>query len=373
MARPLVVVLGEQAEPTQALVSAWSQAVPELEVQAVYELREMLSLAERRPASAVVICSDSTVRAAGSLADLARRCPTTAVLVLGGEVPKTSVSRPAQMLSLPREDHGAVLAFLREDVLKAARGAISGVALPSVLQVLHFEGRTCAMRVRAHRRIGMLVMRNGAIIHAEHRDLPPLEAAFEMLSWANVDVVFESAPPLAAPTITESLDYLLLEAARLSDERAQQGARGESMQPGAILSTSEWRLPALLRGDAGPMLDEVMSLPGALMVELVDVENRLLLGRRSAEPSLVMAPERVAAVVRSVFDIVVDQDMSEWMDEIVLNFASQFKIIRPLRVAPNLVLCVAFKHKMITLGLAKTLVARAIDRATDGGETQPVD
>lgn len=371
MARPLVVVLGEQAEATQALVAAWSHAVPELEIQAVYEPREMLAVAERRPAAAVVVCSDSALRVGPSLAELARRCPTTAVLVLGGEVPKTSVSRPALMLSLPPEDHSAVLSFLREDVLKAARGAISGVALPSVLQVLHFERRTCSLRVRAHRRTGALVMRNGAIIHAECRDLPPLDAALELLSWSNVDVVFEPAPALAAPTITESLDYLLLESARLSDERAQDGPRAESVLPAAMLSTSDWRLPALLRGDAGPMLDEVFSLPGALMVELVDVENRLLLGRRSADPSLVMPPDRVAAVVRSVFDIVVDQDMSEWMDEIVLNFASQFKIIRPLRVAPNLVLCAAFKHKVITLGLAKTMLARAIDRATDGGETQP--
>ncbi len=370
MARPLVIVLGENAETTRALAHAWAAEISELEIVAVTDARAMLQALSARTTAALVVCSDAIVAATAALGDVARRFPSTAVLVLGGDVPKSALSRPAVMVSLASEDHDAVLSFLREDVLKAARGSLSGVALASVLQVLHYEGRTCALRVRSHRRNGSLVIRNGALVNASYRDLAPQHAALELLSWSNADVVFEPAPPFATPSITASLDFLLLEAARLHDEQSLTGAKSESIFPtGSSVSTSDWRLPALLRGDAGPMLDEVIKIPGARIAELVDTENRLLLGRRAAEGETLIAPDRVAAIARAVFDMVVDQDMSDWMEEIVLNFSTRFTIVRPLRVAPSLVLCASFAHKGITLGLAKTMVAHAIEKATAGNNT----
>ena len=313
--------------------------------------------------------ADAIAEHSGAVAEVARKYPATAVLVLGGEAPRASIARPAAMLSLDANDHEAVLSFLREDVLNAARGSLIGVALASVLQVLHFEGRTCTLRVRSLRRTGLLVMRNGALVHAEYRDLPPQHAALELLSWSNADVVFAPAPSMSAPSITASLDYLLLEAARLHDEKSQQPRSGESILPPlSAVSTSDWRLPALLRGDAGAMLDQIIAIAGARLVELVDTENNLLLARRSAEGEAIIAPDRVSSIARAVFELSSDQDMSDWMEEIVLHFSTRFTIIRPLRVAPNLVLCASFLHKWITLGLAKTMVAQAVDRAASGAE-----
>lgn len=281
------------------------------------------------------------------------------MLVLGGDAPRTSIACPAAMLSLDASDHEAVLSFLREDVLNATRGSLSGVALVSVLQVLQFEGRTCTLR-----RNGTLVMRNGALVHAEYRDLAPQSAALELLSWSNADVVFAPAPSMTTPSITASLDFLLLEAARLHDEKSQQSNRAESVLPPlSAVSTSEWRLPALLRGDAGPMLEEIIKMP-ALAWSNSSTLRTICSWRdgppRASRSSLPSASARP----RAVFEMSIDQDMSDWMEEIVLNFSTRFTIIRPLRVAPNLVLCVSFVHKGITLGLAKTMVAHAIDRAT---------
>lgn len=369
MARPLAVVVGASEGKAASLVKAWADAVPAVEILSAASCKELLQTLAARAAAAVVVLEHAIVDCAAALAEIARKYPATAVLVLGGDVPRTTASRPAAMLALSASDHDAVLSFLRDDVLNAARGSLSGVALASVLQVLHFEGRTCALRVRSLRRTGMLVMRNGALVHAEYRDLAPQHAALELLSWSNADVVFAPAPSMSSPSITASLDFLLLEAARLHDERGQSGVRGESILPPlSAVSTSDWRLPALLRGDAGPMLDEIIKLPGARVCELVDTENNLLLARRSAEGEALIAPERIAAIARSVLELSIDQDMSDWMEEIVLNFSTRFTVVRPLRVAPNLVLCVSFLHKGITLGLAKTLVAQAIDRATGDHE-----
>ncbi|MFO0559863.1 MAG: DUF4388 domain-containing protein [Polyangiales bacterium] len=364
MPRPLVVVFGANEAKASELARSWADAVPALEFTAVTNGRDMLNALAKRATAALVVTADAIAEHSGSVAEVARKYPATAVLVLGGDAPRTSIARPAAMLSLDASDHEAVLSFLREDVLNATRGSLSGVALASVLQVLHFEGRTCTLRVRSLRRTGVLVMRNGALVHAEYRDLSPQQAALELLSWSNADVVFAPAPSVSTPSITASLDFLLLEAARLHDERSSQPSRSESILPPlSAVSTSDWRLPALMRGDAGPMLEEIIKLPGARVAELVDTENNLLLARRAAEGEALIAPDRVASIARAVLELSIDQDMSDWMEEIVLNFSTRFTIIRPLRVAPNLVLCVSFLHKVITLGLAKTVVAQAIDRA----------
>jgi hypothetical protein len=360
VARPLVIVKGVNDEDARALVRSWASALPELELEPVATDRALLKALEARRAAAVVVRRDESSPGSGeAIADVARRYPTTALLVLGSQPLHHSMPRAAPMLALSAEDHDSVLRFLREDVAKAARGSLSGVALPSVLQVLQLERRTCLMRVRSQRRTGMLVVRNGELIHAEYRKRAPLDAALELLAWTDADVQFEPAPTMSA-TIEAPIDFLLLESARRHDERRTTSAHGESVFPSGNAS-GHWSMQPLHKEQADGILGRVLAMVGAKAVAVVDIENRLLLGSRSAEDSGSPSVDRVSDIVRAVFETLVDMDVRDWLDEVVINLSARFMILRPFRAAPNLVLCATFGRREITLGLAKTMLAQAMD------------
>jgi hypothetical protein len=357
MARPLVIVQGLRDEDARALTARWQREVPELELEPARDARALLKALESRRAAAVIVRASVDASMSTAVIEVSRKYPSTALLVLECED-----DRCIQANGQPCDDEDrAALLFLREDVLKAARGSLSGVALPSVLQVLQCEQRTCTLRVRQGRKLGALVVRNGTLFHAEFRSLAPKAAALEMLAWTNADVIFEPAPTMIAATIDAPLDYLLLEAARIDDERANGGGRAESVFPPTALSASNWSMPAALKDGGAALVDELMRIPGAQSVELIDVGSRQLLANRSPHGDVCASPERISAIVRAVYDIVADMESRDRMEEVIVHLSTRFKVIRAFRGEPNLVICAAFVRTEITLGLAKTMVGQAMD------------
>ncbi len=361
MTPPLALILGSSERDSVELAESFARELPAVEFEPVRSARELLRALERRRASAVIARAPREGAPLPELAEVARLYPSTALLVLGD----AQQAHATQSTEAHPQDDGrrAILSFLRDDVLKAARGSLSGVALPTMIQVLAGEQRTCALRVRRGRAVGSIVMRAGEIVHAEHRALSPRDAALTLLAWEATDVVFEPAPAHPERTIHDRVDFLLFEAARLQDERAQ-GSHRDSVAPSAsATSQGSWQFPALLRGERDALLAEVLKIPGATMAELVDVGQRQVVSKRTTDgkPAPSVSPDRVASIVRSVYDMALDADTRGAMEEIVLSFSTWFKLLRPVRNAPDLVVCVAFERADITLGLAKSMLSKAID------------
>lgn len=356
MARPLVVVKDRRSEG-EGHVAGWRRGFPGLEFLEVADGKALLrELSAQKPAA--LIFAPSGAKDLELLSEIARCHPALPVLVFGAEGPSSSRSRPGPVMLVTEGERDAAEAFLRDDVSRAARGSLSGVALAGVLQVLLLEQRTCSLRVRAGHRSGSMVVRCGALISAEYRDLSPEEAAMEMITWLQVDVSFSPAPPPAAPAIRETLDFLLLEAARRLDERAAAGKASETVRPPAARSPSDPSIAAL--GGADALLEAVMRLPGACGAEVVDIERGVSLARRALDGERPVSVEFIASLARSAFDMAQDLDSRDWMEEIFVQFSSRFKVLRPMRAA-NLVLCTVFDRKVITLGMARTKLAVLLD------------
>lgn len=358
MARPLVVVRGIGEADAQALAEQWRTAVPELDFEAVRDSRALLKALDAQRATAVVVRVGQGEPPPPVVAEVRRKYPTIALLVL--ECDNSACDRP--QAELCADESSRSLVFLREDVLRAARGRLTGVALSSVLQVLQIELRTCALRVRSGRKVGRLVVRSGRLVHAEYRDQAPHAAALEMLGWASADVVFELAPAQETPTITAPLDFLILEAARLSDEHGHSGGRLESVRPSPqSASLATWQLPPTLRDGGVSLLEEVLQIPGALAVAIVEVATQTQIAHRLTEGAEVGAPERLSAIVRCVYDLIEDGDTLDRFNEIIVNLSTRFIVVRSLPGDPNIVVCVTLDHRSITVGFAKTMLAQVVD------------
>jgi hypothetical protein len=258
----------------------------------------------------------------------------------------------------------SLLEFLSAEVISVTRGRLSGVSLPSVMQVLQMEQRTCRLRVRSHSAVGELFVRNGALVHAAHRKLAPRDAALTLLAWTDADVVFDRLPPGTNNTISESLDFLLIEAARLIDENGALLNSGAIRVSGALSSTSaNWLIPAVVRGGADVLVDQVMSVSGAASCAVVDIEHRLMVASKiPQEEQAARLNTSVADAMVSMATLLADVQLQSATEDILVTVGNAHVLLRPLRVMPTLVLFASFDRETSALGFIRSQVAKIADQ-----------
>lgn len=112
-----------------------------------------------------------------------------------------------------------ILGLLAHD---AAGGVLTGISLPSFLQLIEMERNTCLMEIKGPEGVlGLLYFNEGTLCDAVLGKLAGEEAALQILALDNVKISFRSLPAKKLKRrITTHLMNLLMESARLKDERA---------------------------------------------------------------------------------------------------------------------------------------------------------
>ncbi len=110
---------------------------------------------------------------------------------------------------------------------EAVRGRVTGIGLPSLLQMLEWERKTCSVRATGAAGRGRLDFTAGELVNAySYTSRAEGEAAaFEIFSWDDAVLELERLHPSAkrlGRLIHTSLQRLLIDAMRQKDERAQQ-------------------------------------------------------------------------------------------------------------------------------------------------------
>ena len=119
-------------------------------------------------------------------------------------------------------DFELLLQKIKDGLAAGAKGHVSGVSLPSFLQLLELDRKTCTIMARAGRRVGLLFFKNGSLINAYADPLSGLDAAFEIISWDQAEIEIHNFCRNRKQTIDAPLGFILIEGARLSDERGEQ-------------------------------------------------------------------------------------------------------------------------------------------------------
>lgn len=215
---------------------------------------ELLTIAE--PALVVGAVERTTAPELASLVQLQRR--GLAVAAFGPDVPElVRVAAAAGVAEYICKPISSAAFFVRlQRLIRASavssKAGLTGFALADLLQLVSMSRQNMTLRVRSGDKSGELVVAEGMLVHAEAGDRRGLDAAVSVLDWPDSEVSSNpDVPPKASWTTEVPLMELLVDAARLRDERDRDDANR--------------RLEALV--------SEALELPGVMAATLIHVAS----------------------------------------------------------------------------------------------------
>ena len=110
------------------------------------------------------------------------------------------------------------------------QGYITGVSLSSFLQLLEIDKKTCTLTIHSGGKKGYMHFKEGDLLDASFKNIHGSEAAFEIVSWKNVEIAMDSSCSVTENNISESLGFILLEGSRRTDEN---DAAADQSSPGS--------------------------------------------------------------------------------------------------------------------------------------------
>ncbi|OLC06079.1 MAG: hypothetical protein AUH42_06330 [Gemmatimonadetes bacterium 13_1_40CM_70_11] len=143
---------------------------------------------------------------------------------------------------------------LQRSLSPATVGRIMGITLFGFLQLLEVERKTGLIIVSSSGDEGRLYFDRGKLVHGETRRLRGVAAVHEIVGWPDPKLEIFYKRTSRERTIEDPLQHVLMEAARLLDERGQSvgGAEGEPGDEESPTSAVRSRL------------EEAMQIEGAL-------------------------------------------------------------------------------------------------------------
>ena len=124
-------------------------------------------------------------------------------------------------------DFDLLIDKVNEGLAAAEKGRITGVSLASFMQLLSLDNKTCTLNVSSGSKVGTVFFRDGELLNAFTDTLTDQDAALEIGTWDPVEIEIQHLCRQREKVIEAPLGYILIESARLKDERAEIAAGGE--------------------------------------------------------------------------------------------------------------------------------------------------
>jgi DNA-binding response OmpR family regulator len=128
------------------------------------------------------------------------------------------IAKPFMLEDLARK----IVTTLRRE---ADGGTLHSISSGLFLQLMEMEERTCTIRLfeKTTGKQGILFFRDGELLDAKSDTLRGEAAAYEIFSWEEVSLSIQNSCQQKEKRIRKDLQAILLESARLKDERGQAG------------------------------------------------------------------------------------------------------------------------------------------------------
>lgn len=285
-----------------------------------------------------------------------------------------------------------LLAAVQRLLVPSESGHLEGVTLPGLCQLLQIERKTCEIRVRSEGKSGRLLFVEGALVDAVHEDAQGNAAAMDVMSWPDPTVVLAGrVPPRYVKRVTENVTFLIMDAARVIDERARPDqravgrakreppprrstpmanprslpGRSPSVPPPSPQTTFRSPLPnRTQRNDTmatiGDCLKKLAGMDGFVAAALVDAETGMLLGTEgNTTMNLELAAAANTEVVRAKRKAIEALGLDDNIEDILITLGKQYHLIRPMKERPMVFFYVALDRAKANLGLARLGVAEA--------------
>jgi hypothetical protein len=128
---------------------------------------------------------------------------------------------------------------IQEKITGNISGHITGVGLPSFLQLMEMEQKTCTIKVFSKSNIGYIYFLNGTLIDANTFKLKHIEALYDILSWKDIVIEVEKKVVNTPCVINLPLMHILMESAGFEDETGLEDESEQSDIPGQPVEAVE--------------------------------------------------------------------------------------------------------------------------------------
>jgi DNA-binding response OmpR family regulator/predicted regulator of Ras-like GTPase activity (Roadblock/LC7/MglB family) len=142
----------------------------------------------------------------------------------------------AQHLDKPL-DFPQLSARVFEVLAASASGHLQGITLPTFLQMVQADRKTCTLRVRSKGKVGLLHFKNGELLDAEAGALTGDRAAEVIVCWDAPEIEILAGRAQRARRVQMGLAELLLEAFRLKDEQERNKKQARSARSARAASS----------------------------------------------------------------------------------------------------------------------------------------
>lgn len=160
------------------------------------------------------------------MAKIESLCPQIRMIIMTDNASQTLRAKAKQRESVILFDQDLDIALLVQRIFSELNieygGRIRGVSLPSFLQMMELEDRSCSLNITAKGRTGRLYLRKGVPITATFEKLTGRTAALQILTWKNVTIDIDYQTQDYPREITKPLISLIMESGRLIDEEQRQ-------------------------------------------------------------------------------------------------------------------------------------------------------
>jgi CheY-like chemotaxis protein len=259
-------------------------------------------------------------------------------------------------------DISALADELQRSLSPATVGRIMGITLFGFLQLLEVERKTGLIVVSSAGEEGRLYFDRGALVHGETRRLRGVAAVHEIVGWPDPKLEIFYKRTSRERTIEEPLQHLLMEAARLLDERGRSPGGAEDDAGSDGRATEDAATSSVVRSN----LEEAMQIEGALGVALVDGASGMSLGTAggSAILNVELAGAGAADFVRAKLRVLAALGLQDTIEDVMITLGKQYHLIRFLGPELNVFLYLVLDRERSNLGMARHKLATIARRIT---------
>jgi len=109
-----------------------------------------------------------------------------------------------------------------EELGVGTKGKLEGISLPSFLQLMEIEEKTCALNISSHGKSGRLFFTKGELFAAKCEDLKNEEAVYELLSWEKVEIRIDNDNRKRDKEIIQPLMAMMMEGLKRKDDKSAE-------------------------------------------------------------------------------------------------------------------------------------------------------
>ncbi len=127
-------------------------------------------------------------------------------------------------------DFDVLIEKVKDGLAAAEKGHISGVSLASFMQLLSLDKKTCTLSVTSGEHVGRVFFLEGDLLNAFTETLQGQDAALEISCWDPVEIEIQHLCRQRERVIDAPLGFILIESARMKDERKEREAGGKGLE-----------------------------------------------------------------------------------------------------------------------------------------------